>query len=70
MNREYIVLIVYIVGYIAAYYSIRWQVGGHDTWSDVWTSAGFALLSWITAVIAISIVISKKYADKKPPKWL
>jgi len=70
MTTGTIILIVYIIGYICSYYSIRWHNGGHETWSEVWSTMRWSILSWLTVILALYMSIEDKYGDSEPPKWL
>jgi len=70
MDTWKIVLIIYLIGYVCAYYSIRWMREGHNTWDEVWNSLGWSLLSWLACIITLYMGLSIKYGDEKPPKWL
>jgi len=73
-------VIIYIVGYFAGYYTLRYYFKNHiyDTgsekwsWKDVFLGTATSLGSWITVFVAIILLIAVNIKPPKsdPPKWL
>lgn len=74
---------IYLIGYIAAYYSIKLTNTHNDkrTWEDVKYDAKWSFLSWIVILIFIIFLLKDNIIDKicsiikrkmpkTPPKWL
>lgn len=69
-------VIMYLAGYVVAYYSYRSIIKPIDdwTWKDVGNGLFIALFSWITVITTTFIIlpreVRKLFPSTKPPKWL
>lgn len=74
-------ILIYLAGYIVAYYSLRKIIKGvnpaYYNWGDVIIIGIFSLFSWVTVGIillaaagAFIIHLGKKLPKNNPPKWL
>lgn len=77
----WVYIIIYIVGYIAAYYSIRfaftYRIGKYWDWDDVINCLLVSFLSYIGIIVALGLIASAfvdqlrfKCKSSKPPRWL
>lgn len=71
--KPYIPLVIYIIGYILAYYSLRYILRRDDNWC--WGGFIFILFlsaaSWITFIVSLGNILSDSFTlDNEPPKWL
>ena len=73
-------IIIYILGYIAAYYMLRHLITFDDndkdwySWRFVIINMLYSLFSWLcfiaTLIVFIVAVAKEKSFKSKPPKWL
>lgn len=69
-----IYLIIYLVGYVLAYWQMKVvrNVGNRNSWGDILASIIFSLLSWLGFIIfgLLNLKDAGKLPKIKPPKWL
>jgi hypothetical protein len=73
------IIILYLIGYVAAYYSLKWQMttdatfkDEYNTWAWVRMRILCSLLSYLMIICMLCIELWR-YTPKfppKPPKWL
>jgi len=72
-----IYLIIYLIGFIAVWFLLKWWRNKnphvYDSWGDIAVSFIFSLFSWLGFIVGGIIILRVQY-DKddlpKPPKWL
>ena len=67
------ILIVYLIGYVLAYFMKRKEEGVPDSWEEVANRAGLSIFSWIAVIIYLLGMLYSylsRLIGNRPPRWL
>lgn len=74
MSTLKLCLLIYFIGFIAAYYLQKLYVSDYGKcswgWGDVGENLGISVFSWLSAIACILAMLSDIKPSSKPPKWL
>jgi hypothetical protein len=70
METLKLIALIYWVGYIVAYISMRLVDGTSENWGAVRSKLFLGLLSWVAVLVILLNLLFDLEFFKKPPRWL